>query len=154
MDFYTVLDQVLALLRQRGRVSYRASSASSTWTTTPWRICKENSSTPTTRWPTKTAGAWSGLVRLEAQPRHPRRTNPPPAQRAPEAERRQLTVLFCDLVDSTRLSRQLDPEDYRRWYEPTRPPRQRSSSASTGALPSTWAMACLVYFGYPQAHER
>jgi hypothetical protein len=31
----------------------------------------------------------------------------------PEAERRQLTVLFCDLVDSTRLSSQLDPEDWR-----------------------------------------
>jgi hypothetical protein len=30
-----------------------------------------------------------------------------------DAERRQLTVLFCDLVDSTRLARQLDPEDYR-----------------------------------------
>jgi class 3 adenylate cyclase len=34
---------------------------------------------------------------------------PPP----PEAERRQLTILFCDLVASTALSRQLDPEDYR-----------------------------------------
>src|SRR5262245_64825464 len=31
----------------------------------------------------------------------------------PDAERRQLTVMFCDLVDSTRLSSQLDPEDYR-----------------------------------------
>jgi hypothetical protein len=31
----------------------------------------------------------------------------------PEAERRQLTVLFCDLVDSTALSSQLDPEDLR-----------------------------------------
>ena len=31
----------------------------------------------------------------------------------PEAERRQLTVMFCDLVDSTKLSSQLDPEDYR-----------------------------------------
>ena len=30
-----------------------------------------------------------------------------------EAERRQLTVLFCDLVDSTRLARQFDPEDWR-----------------------------------------
>src|SRR5262249_48853566 len=39
--------------------------------------------------------------------------SPPPAptRGAPEAERRQLTVLFCDLVDSTRLSQQLDPED-------------------------------------------
>src|SRR5262249_29956329 len=33
--------------------------------------------------------------------------------RTPAAERRQLTVMFCDLVDSTRLSSQLDPEDYR-----------------------------------------
>jgi hypothetical protein len=32
---------------------------------------------------------------------------------APDAERRQLTVMFCDLVDSTRLSGQLDPEDLR-----------------------------------------
>lgn len=31
----------------------------------------------------------------------------------PEAERRQLTVIFCDLMDSTKLSSQLDPEDYR-----------------------------------------
>ena len=36
-----------------------------------------------------------------------------PAPPSPDAERRQLTVMFCDLVDSTRLSSQLDPEDYR-----------------------------------------
>src|SRR5262245_59347781 len=39
----------------------------------------------------------------------PRVTASPP----PEAERRQLTVMFCDLVDSTKLSSQLDPEDWR-----------------------------------------
>ena len=57
----------------------------------------------------------------------PDQTIPPPAAQAqqspqvaplpttppPEAERRQLTVMFCDVVDSTRLSSQLDPEDYR-----------------------------------------
>src|SRR5215468_1773647 len=37
----------------------------------------------------------------------------PIAPPTPEAERRQLTVMFCDLVDSTRLSSQLDPEEYR-----------------------------------------
>jgi hypothetical protein len=36
-----------------------------------------------------------------------------PAHSAPEAERRQLTVMFCDLADSTRLSQQLDAEDLR-----------------------------------------
>src|SRR5262249_13556155 len=38
---------------------------------------------------------------------------PRSAASSPEAERRQLTVMFCDLVDSTQLSSQLDPEDYR-----------------------------------------
>jgi class 3 adenylate cyclase len=39
---------------------------------------------------------------------------PPPAEpRASDAERRRLTVLFCDLADSTRLAQQLDPEDLR-----------------------------------------
>src|SRR5215813_7484352 len=35
------------------------------------------------------------------------------ARRTPDAERRQLTVMFCDLVDSTPLASQLDPEDWR-----------------------------------------
>ena len=38
---------------------------------------------------------------------------PPTAPHTPEAERRQLTLMFIDLVDSTRLSSQLDPEEYR-----------------------------------------
>src|SRR5215510_10212321 len=39
--------------------------------------------------------------------------SPPAAPQSVDAERRQLTVLFCDLVDSTALSSQLDPEDLR-----------------------------------------
>ena len=45
---------------------------------------------------------------------HPTQLLPPPdASSTPEAERRQLTVMFCDLVGSTALSEQLDPEDLR-----------------------------------------
>ena len=43
----------------------------------------------------------------------PHADQPPAEPRAPEAERRQLTVLFCDLVDSTVLASQLDPEEWR-----------------------------------------
>jgi len=39
--------------------------------------------------------------------------SPPTAPHTHEAERRHLTVMFCDLVDSTKLSSQLDPEAYR-----------------------------------------
>ena len=58
----------------------------------------------------------------------------------PEAERRQLTVLFCDLVDSTRLARQLDPEDYRELYGRISRPVLRSSNTLMGISPSTSAM--------------
>ena len=37
----------------------------------------------------------------------------PPMERPPAAERRQLTIMFCDLVDSVGLSTRLDPEDLR-----------------------------------------
>ena len=40
-------------------------------------------------------------------------TSPGMGGGTPAAERRQLTVMFCDLVDSTSLSRRLDPEDFR-----------------------------------------
>jgi len=43
----------------------------------------------------------------------PQVTPPPTATHTPDAERRQLTVMFIDLVDSTALASQLDPEDYR-----------------------------------------
>src|SRR5712691_10753035 len=47
-------------------------------------------------------------------PEHPMQVASPSVGPHPsEAERRQLTVLFCDLVDSTQLSSQLDPEEYR-----------------------------------------
>src|SRR5215831_11642146 len=51
-----------------------------------------------------------------AQATQPPATQQQPSPQAappPDAERRQLTVMFCDLVDSTKLSSQLDPEEYR-----------------------------------------
>ena len=56
---------------------------------------------------------WTGD---EAPAVHPSAACPaasPATPQVPEAERRQLTVLFCDLVDSTPLATQLDPEELR-----------------------------------------
>src|SRR3989454_11778342 len=78
---------------------------------------------------------------------------PSAAPRTPEAERRQLTVMFCDLVDSTRLSSQLDPEEYR---EVVRAYQQVCSEVITrfdGHIAQLLGDGLLVYFGYPQAHE-
>src|SRR5262249_29917679 len=72
---------------------------------------------------------------------------------APEAERRQLTVMFCDLVGSTALSTQLDPEELR---EVIRAYRETCASAIArfgGYLAKYIGDGLLVYFGYPQAHE-
>src|SRR5438270_120264 len=88
-------------------------------------------------------------------------TQPPipqgqPSTRAappPDAERRQLSLLFCDLVDSTKLSSQLDPEEYR---EVVRAYQQVCSEVITrfdGHIAQLLGDGLLVYFGYPQAHE-
>src|SRR5262249_29985768 len=50
---------------------------------------------------------------LAAQQQPSQQGTPLPTAPPPDAERRQLTVMFCDLVDSTKLSSQLDPEEYR-----------------------------------------
>jgi class 3 adenylate cyclase/predicted ATPase len=70
-----------------------------------------------------------------------------------EAERRQLTVMFCDLVGSTPLAEQLDPEDLRQvilTYQQTCAEQIRRFD---GYLARYVGDGLLVYFGYPQAHE-
>ena len=74
-------------------------------------------------------------------------------RRAHEAERRQLTVLFCDLVDSTMLSRQLDPEDLREVVRAYQATAAVVIQRYAGHIAQYLGDGLLVYFGYPQAHE-
>ena len=62
-----------------------------------------------------------------------------PAALASQAERRQLTVLFCDLVGSTALSQQLDPEELREMMRAISRRVVKSSRNTMATLPSTWA---------------
>src|SRR5215475_9244472 len=72
---------------------------------------------------------------------------------APEAERRQLTVLFCDLVGSTQLSGQLDPEDLRTIVRAYQEAAAEVIQHYSGHIAQYLGDGLLVYFGYPTAHE-
>src|SRR5215831_9333864 len=93
---------------------------------------------------------------LTLQPASPQSSATPLHPLAPargEAERRQLTVQFIDLVGSTQLSAQLDPEEYR---EVVRAYQQASAGVIErfeGHIAQYLGDGLLVYFGYPTAHE-
>ena len=70
-----------------------------------------------------------------------------------EGERRQLTVVFCDLVGSTALSQRLDPEDLREVIRAYQTCCADVIQRFQGFIARYMGDGILVYFGYPQAHE-
>jgi class 3 adenylate cyclase len=87
----------------------------------------------------------------EAEP--PRLTPPAVERPRPEGERRQLTVLFCDLVDSTVLATQLDPEELREVVRAYQRVCAEVIQRYEGYIAQYLGDGLLVYFGYPLAHE-
>lgn len=73
--------------------------------------------------------------------------------KAPEAERRQLTVMFADLVGSTALSARLDPEELRDIIGAYHRRCAEVITISGGFVAKYLGDGVLAYFGYPQAHE-
>ena len=69
------------------------------------------------------------------------------------AERRQLTVMFCDLVDSTTLAERLDPEDYREVVGLYQRACEAIIEPFEGRIAQYLGDGLLVYFGHPVAHE-
>ena len=74
-------------------------------------------------------------------------------RREATAERRQLTVMFCDLVGSTALSTRFDPEDLREVIAAYHRTVGEIITAAGGFISRYMGDGVLVYFGYPQAHE-
>jgi class 3 adenylate cyclase len=70
-----------------------------------------------------------------------------------DAERRQLTVMFCDLVGSTPLSARYDPEDLREIVGAYHHCVGEMVARYTGFVAKYFGDGVLVYFGYPEAHE-
>lgn len=79
----------------------------------------------------------------------PRMLSPPESR----AERRQLTVMFCDLVGSTELAHRLDPEDLGELMAAYQGVCRNSVARYDGYIARYSGDGVLVYFGYPQAHE-
>jgi class 3 adenylate cyclase len=165
MDFYAVVEQVLALLRSRGRVPYRSLKlqlqldddaiealkdelihAQHVAVDEDGRVLVWTGSHDGTPAPAPNLSGPSGR-----QADRPDDLTPRPVEARPaEAERRQLTVLFCDLVDSTVLASQLDPEE---WREVVRAYQETCATVIArfeGHIGQYLGDGLLVY---PRAHE-
>ncbi|MGH8676060.1 MAG: AAA family ATPase, partial [Burkholderiales bacterium] len=76
-----------------------------------------------------------------------------PSGPAAGPERRQLTVMFCDLVGSTTLSQKLDPEDLRRLMQRYQQVCGEAVARYGGHVAQYLGDGLVVYFGWPRAHE-
>jgi class 3 adenylate cyclase len=167
MDLYEVLDRVVELLRSRKRVTYRLLQRQ-------FNLDEATLQDLTVELlfahPQVQAEGERGLVWMDdvevPGPLPPPPTAPSAAQEAPaihaparlagspaDAERRQLTVMFCDLADSTRLARQLDAEDLREVLRAYHTACAAVIQRFAGYIAQYLGDGLLVYFGYPQAHE-
>jgi class 3 adenylate cyclase len=175
MEFEAVLEQTIALLQRQGRVSYGALKRRFKLDDAYREDLKvelieaqqlahdENGRIlvwaggpgPTSPSPPETA---KQPAHTSQQP-HTQEDQTPPAEpahvtrRIPEAERRQLTVMFCDLVDSTALAARLDPEDLREVVRAYQETSAAMIQRFGGYIAQYLGDGLLVYFGYPQAHE-
>jgi len=77
----------------------------------------------------------------------------PSAARGARAERRQLTVMFCDLVDSTRLAERLDPEELQELMRAYQSACAQAVARYEGHVAQYLGDGLMVYFGWPKAHE-
>jgi class 3 adenylate cyclase len=80
-------------------------------------------------------------------------STPPASAKADAAERRHVTVMFCDLVGSTALSARMDPEDLREVISAYHKCVAETVQRFGGFVAKYMGDGALIYFGYPQAHE-
>ena len=169
VTFEEVLTQAIAMLQRLGRVSYRALQVQFQLDDDLLELLKDeivevhqlarDQDGKMLVWagegrvtPTSTAMPPPSPAEPQEAPPMPV-ASPPTTAHAPDAERRQLTVLFCDLVDSTVLASQLDPEDLREVVRAYQDTCAKVIARFDGHIAQYLGDGLLVYFGYPRAHE-
>ena len=168
MTFDEILEQIIALMKRQGRVSYSALRRRFEIDDAYLNDLKDELlfAYPVTD-ENDRGLVWTGETEaspvMASQPAQPE--SQPVIEQAqttsvesspasvPEAERRQLTVMFVDLVDSTRLSSELDPEIYREIVREYQRSCSEVIAKFDGNVAQLLGDGLLVYFGYPQAHE-
>src|SRR5215468_7816913 len=167
MDFYAVLDQILALLRQRGRVSYRALKRQFDLDDAylddlkveiiEVQQCARDQEGTMLVW---TSAAASGATPEPVQTPAPLAYTPPylaekilTSRSALEGERKQVTVLFADLKGSTELIAGLDPEEARQLLDPALHLMMDAVHRYEGTVNQVLGDGIMALFGAPVAHE-
>jgi TOMM system kinase/cyclase fusion protein len=164
MDFDELLAKILHLLQQEKRLSYRALKRRFALDDEYLEDVKAEiiQAKQLARDEDGAVLVWTGSSDTPPSPlpspapetAQPARVAPSPVvPPTPDAERRQLTVLFCDLVDSTALSGQLDPEDLREVVRAYQDTCAKVIARFDGHIAQYLGDGLLVYFGYPLAHE-
>ena len=169
MTFEEILDQAIAMLQRRGRLTYGALKRQFQLDDAYLEDLKAEliegqrlAADEDGRVLVWTGGASPPHESVAAPPLQqeeplaapPTRVASPATEPRPaDAERRQLTVLFCDLVDSTALANQLDPEDLRAVVRAYQETCAKVIARFEGHIAQYLGDGLLVYFGYPLAHE-
>lgn len=159
MGFDELLAQTIELLKRDGRVSYRALKRRfsiddeyiedlKTEIIRAKRLAIDEDDAVLVWAGTSATAAASVLPRPEPGVAH---AAPTPV--AHEGERRQLTVMFCDLVGSTSLSELFDPEELRDVIRAYQLACSTAISRFDGRIAKYLGDGLLAYFGYPHAHE-
>jgi TOMM system kinase/cyclase fusion protein len=155
MTFKDLLTQVIDCLQQEQRVSYRALKVQFGLDDDALAALKDELiyAKRLAMDEEDRVLVWTG--RPEGTPAAPSSQpgGPPATPPLPEAERRQLTVLFCDLVESTALAVRLDPEEWREVVWDYQATCAKVIARFDGHIAQYLGDGLLVYFGYPRAHE-
>lgn len=145
MKFTDTVDAARTLLQQRGRITYRGLAREFDLDEAALQDVVDELIDAE-----QVATDEGGKVLVWAQARPTVATAPVPAA---EGVRRQLTVMFCDLVGSTALSEQLDPEDLHELVGAYQGAIRQVVEAYEGYVAQYLGDGILAYFGYPLAHE-
>ena len=167
MDFYAVLDEIRTLLQRRGRVTYRALKVQFQLDDEHLEALKEEL-IEAEQLAVDEQGkvlVWAGApasapLPVTDQERVPLSYTPPylaekilTSRSALEGERKQITVLFADIKDSTELIKDLDPEAAQQLLDPALHTMMDAVHRFEGTVNQVLGDGIMALFGAPLAHE-